>query len=283
MEILQLRYFFESARNQSFAKTAEKYMVPLTSVSASIKRLERELNCPLFDRHSNRVSLNANGIRLQNSLCRIFDELDGVIDALSPTTCDRQEINISVHALRNEIADHIIEYSLLHPDLCFKTMFNFTDGDREDYDIIIDDKPEKYPDYGSFEFGNKRLCLLAAKENPLCGKQLRLKDLCHQRFISTGESTSTHHLLLRACQNEGFTPNFIIYANDLLCYRKYIEAGIGIGVGRRESPEPANQNIQCLDVSDFVERQTVYVFYKDRAAHKAVSEFIRFLKSKSQA
>ena len=42
MEMLQLRYFFESAKNGSFAKTAKKYDVPSTSVSAAIKRLEEE-------------------------------------------------------------------------------------------------------------------------------------------------------------------------------------------------------------------------------------------------
>ena len=34
MELLQLRYFYESAKNENFAKTAEKYMVPASSVSA---------------------------------------------------------------------------------------------------------------------------------------------------------------------------------------------------------------------------------------------------------
>ena len=48
MELLQLRYFYESAKNQSFSKTSEKYMVPLSSVSASIKRLEQEIKTDLF-------------------------------------------------------------------------------------------------------------------------------------------------------------------------------------------------------------------------------------------
>ena len=38
MEILQLRYFYESAKTGSFARTAEAFMVPTTSVSASVKR-----------------------------------------------------------------------------------------------------------------------------------------------------------------------------------------------------------------------------------------------------
>ena len=49
MELLQLRYFFDSAKTESFAKTAEKYMVPASSVSASVKRLEKELGCKLFE------------------------------------------------------------------------------------------------------------------------------------------------------------------------------------------------------------------------------------------
>lgn len=281
MEILQLRYFFESARNQSFTKTAEKYMVPLTSVSASIKRLEKELNCTLFDRHSNRISLNENGIKLQNSLCMIFNELDSVVDSLSPQKSDRQEIKISVRAIRNEITDHIIEYSALHPNVSFHTIFNFTNEHIDDHDIVIDDKPEKYTNYKSFEFCNKRICLLASSSNPFCGKQIKLRDLYNQNFISTGEDTSTHKMLLRACKNEGFTPKIAIYSNDLLCYNKYIEAGIGIGVGRVDSSENVNSQLQRLDVIDFVERQTIYVFYKDTSPNKIIDDFVRFLKSKS--
>ncbi len=281
MEILQLRYFYESAKEQSFSKTAEKYMVPISSVSASVKRLENELNCTLFDRYCNRIELNENGKKLQNSLCMIFDELNNVIETLSPTNTDKKEIKISVRALRSEITDHIIEYTSLHPDISFKTIFNFTDENMDDYDIIIDDNPEKYFEYESFEFCNKRIYLMASSNNPLCNRQLKLKELYNQPFISTGEHTSTHKMLLKACQNEGFTPNFIIQTNDLLCYNRYMEAGIGIGVSRCDSYNSENKNLKCLDVSDFVARQAIYVFYKNNSLDKSIKDFLGFLKSKS--
>jgi LysR family transcriptional repressor of citA len=82
MEFLQLRYFLDSAHTQSLAKTAKKHMVPASSVSAAIKRLEEELGCSLFDRTANRITLNENGRRLQLSLVRMFRELDGALDAL---------------------------------------------------------------------------------------------------------------------------------------------------------------------------------------------------------
>ncbi len=281
MEILQLRYFYESAINQSFSKTAEKYMVPLTSVSASIKRLENELNCTLFNRYSNRIELNENGKKLQNSLCMIFDELNNVVQSLSPKTEDKQEIKISVRAIRNEIAEHIIEYSAMHPNVSFKTIFNFTDENMDDYDIIIDDKSDSYINYENFEFCNRRIFLLVSFLSPLAGKKLRLKELWNQPFISTGENTNTHKMLLKACRNEGFTPNFVIHTNDLLCYNKYIEAGVGIGVGRTDTLESKNNSLTALDVTDFIARQSVYVFYKTQTAQGNIKDFLQFLKSKA--
>ena len=45
MEILQLRYFFLSAKNENFSTTAKMFDVPTTAVSSSVRRLEEELGC----------------------------------------------------------------------------------------------------------------------------------------------------------------------------------------------------------------------------------------------
>jgi len=52
MELLQLTYFCDAAVTQNFSKTAQKYNVPPSNISQSIKRLERELSAPLFDRRA---------------------------------------------------------------------------------------------------------------------------------------------------------------------------------------------------------------------------------------
>ena len=46
MELLQLTYFCDAAVTQNFSKTAQKYNVPPSNISQSIKRLEIE-NMPL--------------------------------------------------------------------------------------------------------------------------------------------------------------------------------------------------------------------------------------------
>ncbi|MBQ9779134.1 MAG: LysR family transcriptional regulator, partial [Clostridia bacterium] len=217
MEMLQLRYFYESAQNESFAKTAEKYMVPTTSVSASVKRLEKELGCQLFDRTSNRVTLNPNGKRLQQSLCLVFAELDGAVDALSSPCGDEREIRMLVRAVRSNITERIIAYNARHPQIAFQTVFDFAERDFKKYDVIIDRKSDVYEGFESFELCTMRIRLKAAVGHPLCRKNHTLKQLCDQPFISWGEGSNMHNILQEACRRVGFSPRIAVQTNDKEC------------------------------------------------------------------
>ena len=55
MEILQLQYFCEAARHQNFSRAAEKFQVPVSGVSFSVKRLELPLSQFLFRRGTSRL------------------------------------------------------------------------------------------------------------------------------------------------------------------------------------------------------------------------------------
>lgn len=279
MEILQLRYFFESAKTENFAKTAEKYNVPTTSVSASVKRLENELGCKLFDRLSNRIILNDNGKRMMKSLSVIFNELDEAVESLSSINSDTREIKILVRAMRSMIMDFIIEYKTKYPHIKFKTIFDFAKNDFENYDIIIDEKTDRHSEYESFTVFESRIRIKAAKNHPLCGKKLTLKQLKNQPFISMGEHSNMHKILLDACEHAGFTPNIVIQCNDLSCYSKCLAAGIGIGVGR-EFTLPSN-TLSALDVTDFNATQATCVYYKKQDAYGNVEHFLKFLRSKA--
>lgn len=282
MELLQLRYFYESAKNESFAKTAEKYMVPLTSVSASVRRLEKELGCRLFDRSCNRITLNANGKRLQQSLCLAFLEIDGAVGEIVSQSGDDREIKILVRSMRRKIADLIIEYNAKYPSAAFKTVFDFGETNLENYDIIIDEETDSYPEYEKFELYSMHLRIKCASGNPLCGKKLVLKQLCNQKFISMGEESNLHKILVNACNRVGFTPDIAVLCNDIECYDKFIASGMGIAVGREKNDrDAAEEGVEYLDVTDFNERYTIYGYYKKESYYGNVKSFLDFLKSKT--
>lgn len=280
MEILQLRYFMESARSQSFAKTAEKYHVPATSVSASVKRLEKELGCELFHRTCNRIILNDKGSRFLQSVEAMFGELETAVTSLSPANIDTRAIRMLVRTTRSEITQIIIAYKKKHPHSTFKTVFDFRETNFEDYDIIIDEKKNDYPKHASFDLLQTQIRFRVAKSHPLRGKKLTMGQLKGQAFVSIGENSSLNQILMDTCRKAGFIPNIAIQSNDIKCCENCVAAGVGIGLARQYPGSNLASDIEYLDVTDFNHTQTICCYYKEASAYGNVREFLVFLKSR---
>ena len=278
MELLQLQYFFDTSKTENFAKTAEKYFVPPSSVSASVKRLEHELGCRLFDRYSNRIILNDNGRLLQSYLCIVFEELKQAKDRLSSTEKSGGRINALVRSLRGSITDAMIRYRELHPSITFKTDFDLDRTEAGGYDLIIDERNDSYVDMKRVELCSMRVMIRASSDNPLCGRRLTMSQLRHQPFVTMGENSNLHKILLRACKNAGFTPLVVMETNDSNCYGKCIRGGMGIGLSRVGRTLPSGT--EYLQVDDFDESQTFYAYYRSDGENSHALEFIDFLQSR---
>lgn len=277
MDLLQLRYFYESAKNGSFAKTAEKHLVPTSSVSVTVKRLERELGCQLFDRHSNRIVLNEKGRMLSYALDNILNELDRVTAELMLEHTQAVEIKILASTLRSSVIAAIIEYRKLFPGVRFKTIFNEEVKNYADYDLIIAGDFETIPDFEAHILCKKQIHMTAASDSPLCGRALTIKQLKDEPFLVMTYTSTPYQRLLKKCEAVGFVPQIAMEINDVGYYNQCVEAGVGIGFTRGNVP-PARRSIRFLNVTDFNEWITYRMFYKKRAPF-AIQHFIDYLKS----
>lgn len=276
MEILQLRYFFLSAKNENFSTTAKAFGVPTTAVSSSVRRLEEELGCKLFDRTHNRIMLNPKGHRFQQALCTVFAELDKAVEDISAEYTDKREIKVLVRGMRREVTDLLSKFSATHPDVAFQIAFS---GD-DDYDIIIDDDKDAYGDYKKFELYSLRLHLKCSPKDPMCQRQLSMSDLCDRSFVSLGQESNMHRILTKACIRKGFRPKIAAFCNDIECYEKLVAMGMGIGIGR-ERLLPVNADARSetanLNVSDFNEHYTVYAYYRESDYFGNVKKLVDFM------
>ena len=279
MEMLQLRYFYETAIWGSFTKTAERYMVPPTSVSASVKRLEKELGCALFHRAHNRITLNEHGKRLQQSLRVVFRELDEVVEELSAPTADTREIRVLVRAMRLLVADCIIAYKAAHPNVAFQTVFSFEDVNIKDYDVIIDEKSDAYSGFDGFDLLRANIRISAAVDHPLCGQKLTLRQLEDQAFISVGRQNGLFRILTEACERVGFAPRIAVQSNDLMCHRRFLESGVGLALHRIYDGKEEAPYLRLLDVTDFDETQTICAYYNPISNYGNVQHFLQFLQN----
>lgn len=278
MELLQLRYFYESAKNENFAKTAEKYMVPASSISASVKRLEEELGCRLFDRRSNRIFLNENGKKLHNSLAVIFDELDGVVEKIKDSKPEKTEIRILILAMREYVTELILEYQKMHPDVHFVAIYDADNEHSLEYDFIIDKVADLYHGYRRQELGNYSLCFKAVPEHPLVGKELSMRDLRNEKFITLEYELGLNSTLIDCCKTADFHPDIILQTNDRQCFRHAAEQGIGIGLWIDSRLAPAPERLVNLNVKDLqTRRHTLYLYHKNLSASDELKSFADFI------
>lgn len=280
MELLQLRYFYESAKHENFAKTAEKYMVPASSVSASVKRLEEELGCKLFERRSNRITLNENGKQLHNSLAVIFDELDQTIGKIRANKNQKTEIRILVMAMREYISSIMLEYQKAFPNVHFVAMFDTDNTDVSDFDLIIDKRSDMYVEYLRSKLGSYSICFKAVPTHPLVGKELTMRDLRNERFITLEYELGSNSTLYECCKNADFHPNIVLQTNDRQCFQRAASEGIGIGLWLNSSLAPTPENLVELDVKDLQLGHTVYLYYKNNGMSEQLKDFISYLRSR---
>lgn len=86
MELQQLKYFKTVARIGKISDAADTLFISAPALSTSIARLEKELGMKLFDRTSNRITLNTQGHIFLKYVNQIFSDLESA----------KQELNQSI-------------------------------------------------------------------------------------------------------------------------------------------------------------------------------------------
>lgn len=256
MELLQLRYFYESACAGSITKTAERFMVPPSSVSLSIKRLEKELGCALFDRTGNRIRLNENGLVLKKALQTAFGALDEAVVKLGdPKPGGGEDIYLLVRSERQILLDCIADFRKTHPGAVFHLSHDYVNERITRFDIIIDDASVDYEGFQSTPIIRENIRIAASRDNPLCDRELTLWDLREERFITMHRGSSMQRITLDCCARAGFRPNIIIESDDPQYLRKYIEMGFGLAFVPETSWQGQMEGTRYLKVFDLIEQR----------------------------
>jgi len=284
MELLQLRYFYESAKKESFSLTAKKYFVPTSSVSASVKRLENELGINLFDRTSNRIKLNENGYVFYGMLEDVFEKFDKTVAAITEYSQQNSTISILIKARRKWISELIIKYKEQFPHVSFRVSHDAQLLNFDDFDIIIDEQIGQYTGRECFLLSTEQICVKASKKHHLSGRTLTFSQLNNESFIVAQKGSRMWQLLEKKATQSGFIPKVSIESNDRQCMLRYAEAGMGLLLGsKRALSDESEKNITALNITDFNETQSIYVYYRYKEKNNvSLDGFLAFLNSKGQ-
>ena len=118
VDVRQLRYVEAVARHHHFTRAADELHVAQSALSHQIRRLERELGTPLFERTSRRVIVTEAGRVVAARARRVFAELDGAreeVDELRGVLRGQIRIGALLPAGGVDLADLLARFSRAHP------------------------------------------------------------------------------------------------------------------------------------------------------------------------
>ncbi len=227
MELLQLKYFCDAAVSENFSETAKKYMVPPSNISQSVKRLERELGVPLFDRNANSIKLNECGKsfydKVNNALLLIDDAKNSVCDGV-----ERGKIKICVNAGRRIVIQAVEKFSRLYPNVEIHAEYG-ADASNPEYDLIITGKRLDYPHLLGERLATEEICLAVSKDNRFAElESIDVAELKNENFVAMSNKSNIHELTKKICADFGFEPRVVIQGDDPFYVRKCVEMGLGI-------------------------------------------------------
>lgn len=257
MEVLQLQYFLAAAERENISAAAKTFMVPPSSVSASIKKLEKELGTALFKRSANSLRLSENG--------KIFQK--GVENAAAALQNARREMEArmgrvsgEIHLLiltnRSLVTERISSFKKKYPAVSFR--MQHADPEAGRFDIVISDKPIPGGGFSARSLVREELFLAVHRENPLAGRQsIPLRRMAEENFICMPRGSSLRDNMDAVFHRAGLSPQCVIECDDPYYICEYVKMGLGVtlfpGVSWKRQ---ADENIRLLRVGDGLFRES---------------------------
>ena len=279
MELLQLKYFCDAAESENFTKTANKFGVPTSNISQTIKRLETELGAKLFERTANRIKLTPRGRVFYDGVSSSLDQLSVAKEnLLRYDTIIGGELRLLVLTNRRIVTKAIAEFQKKYPDVTF-VIGHKLGNNRDDYHFCISDASPYGKSLTGVRLVSEKMMLAVRNDDELLKSPQRLELIRDRKFVTMGEGNRLHERTVEICRDLGFSPEFSVETDDPFYVRRYVEMGIGVAIVPSLSWRGLfSDKVKLIDINGGV-RHT-YVFYnKNTALGMTAKLFLEMLKS----
>ena len=277
MELLQLKYFCDAAKTEIFSQTAKNFFVPVSNISQSIKRLEKELEVELFNHKGNKVTLNNVGKQFYAYVSQALALLENGKMCISDL---HDNVSGDIHLVcansTKFVTPAIEKFIKKYPNVNF--IINQDYDEDCNFDILISDKFPREHSKKLLLF-EEEIYVAMNKNHPLASKNdLTINDLENERFIALTSSPSMKTLMIKACEEAGFYPNFAIqtYATSYLC--RYIGLGLGISFAPASWTKSISSELEFKKINGLTRKN--YAFLpKAPYTRRCVEAFLEILKN----
>ncbi|MBB6446407.1 LysR family transcriptional regulator [Bacillus benzoevorans] len=287
MDIRQLTYFLEVAKQKSMTKAAEVLHVSQPALSKMVKGLEEELGMTLITRTNKSSEVTDVGkivMEYAVKMNALLNEMNVTLSDLTNLQHGSLQIGIppiagslyfpkviaEFHKAFPKIKINITEYTA--PKLTKKVL----EGEIE---LGIAVLPMDEEGFQLYPMVSEEMKLLVHYKHTLSLKSaVHFKELEDEEFIFYHEDFALHDIIWKQCMNEGFTPNILIKSSQWDFMAEMVAANLGVTI----LPESIcsrvdHQHIKIMDLKPATPWNLAVMTKKDKYVSNVARTFIDFI------
>jgi len=289
MELRQLEYFYNVAKLKNVTRAAEMLNVAQPSVTASIKKLEKELNTQLFIREHKQMKLTEEGqvffLKAEDILFRIDDTLAEIKDM---ATERKGTLRIGIPPMIGTylFPKVFVDFFKEYPDIELKiweygsldTQGMILEGEL-DMGIVITSEASVELETLGLSHSQVMVCL---PENHPQNKadSLSIADLKSEKVIMLKKGFYHRKKMMESYNEANIKPQIVLSSNQLETIKSLVRNNVGISF-LMEDVISKEEGIIGIPLHNAVKLEIGLAWRKDRYLSKAGKIFIDFMKSQA--
>ncbi|CDN45531.1 Uncharacterized HTH-type transcriptional regulator YwbI [Paenibacillus sp. P22] len=289
VDIRQLTYFMEVAKQGSFTKAAQQLHITQPSLSKMVRLLEEELGVALFDRSSKKIVLTDAGESILRSSQQVMESLDHMTAELDDVVqAKRGTLRLGIPPMiGGRLFPSILEgFHSKYPQIRLqlaerggKLIEAGVDSGELDAGLVIlpIGNEEKFHLLPCIE---EELHLVVYPEHWAAARpSIGLRELRDEAFILFRDEFTLHDLILDTCRQAGFEPHIAFESTQWDFMAELVAARFGITLlpsGVAGALDPARFRVIPL-VQPAVMWRLYMIWKKDRYQSFAAREWTAFM------
>lgn len=291
MDIRQIEYFAEVAKQLNFTRAASILHISQPSLSKTIKNLETELGAPLLYRGANQLELTDAGKAFLVNAKHVLDAFENLTSELNDVIdLKKGEIKIGIPPIIGAafFSKLISKYKEAYPsiDMLLTEVGSnkIKDGvDEGTLDIgLVCNLPVQKENFETLKLLKDPLMIIVQKDNHLAEKEtIDFSHIKQEPFILYRHDFSLHDSIIEACGKHGFYPNVVCESSQKDFMVEMVEAKLGIALLPSKICDQIN-NEEIIAIPFYrpiVNLELGMIWRKNKYLPYAVREFIAMSES----
>lgn len=238
MELRQIEFFLEVAKQRNFTKAAENLFVAQPAISKSIKNLENELGVYLFTRNEKNIRLTPEGERFYQYAATIYEQVQlAKLEMSELAGLEKGEVTLGLPSMVGSyyFPKIIINFKKKYPQLQIslfeagtKKIQSALEEGKIDLGVVVSDRIQSNQ-LESISFLQEEMVVCMPKTHPLAQqKSITYEQLAAEPLVLFKEGYFQRDIIEKVVEKTGMKANVTLETDQISLTKSLTRKGFGI-------------------------------------------------------